>query len=183
MRVTLKKKTKRKQAFITPKSGKGKELTLKNIDKFKFTPNLNKGKKFTSRINEKTKNSKVGVLVSNKILDEFKGVKNIKVKVVDEMRADGSYNITTNVITIKRGSKAAMDKALNHEIQHALDSKTKTNRPKKFFKDQSKKHDNRKVEQTTKTNELLLQAEKLRQKKKTPEQISADIVNYLERTN
>ena len=151
-------------AFITPKTGVyGKQFD--NMDNFEYKPNPE-----LSNIKD---GAKVKDIMSGSILDEdrYKGIGNMKIKIDPEMTDKGRFDTKTNTIWLKDSNDS--DTAL-HEIQHAIDKKSGTNKVKgvRAIDEQNKlPHSLRKVEQTTKTNDILIEAEKMMKAGKTDKQV------------
>jgi len=155
-------------AFITPKdNGYNKQFTPDTVDKFDYVPNPDLDM-------SKVKNgAKVKDIMSGSILDEdrYKGIGDMKIKVDPEMTLLGRFDTKTNTIWLKDSTD--QNTAL-HEIQHAIDKKSGTNKIKgvrEIEKENGLPHNLRKIEQTTKTNDILIEAEKMMKAGKTGDQV------------
>ena len=148
----------RQHAFIVPQEY-GRQFTPKTVQQFDYVPNtgisIPKGKT----------QFKVKEALDNEILNDsrLKNIGNMSVTIKEGLANKGEFDIKANKITLRKGSPESMQETLYHEIQHAIDKKTGTNRVKgnrAFYEDNKKPHNLRIVEQSTETNDILIQAEK-----------------------
>lgn len=116
---------------------------------------------------------KVKDIMSGSILDEdrYKGIGDMKIKVDPELSTKGRFDTKTNTILLQNADDK--DTAL-HEIQHAIDKKSGTNKVKKgaeAIKENGLSHGLRKAEQAPETNDILIDAEQMMKAGKTGKQV------------
>ena len=156
-------------------------------EKFEVHPSIENGRNMTKagalrglKVGEK---KKVGDLVDNSIFDklQLKKIKDYTVEITDDdlklsngEKLDGK--IMGSRIWIRRMAPAKMERALEHELQHAIDFANDQNF--KLHGDDDKIHTVRQNEQSTLTNDFIFKAEKFRAQGRSDEWIE----NYFNET-